>query len=297
MKQDGLVFFGSAKFSLPILEALLEMGYQPRVITEPDKPAGRGRKLCPNPVKKFALDHQLKILEDYRDLLSSHPSAAKASHTITPFGILAAYGKILPLSLLEKFPLGILNFHPSLLPKYRGASPIPAVILAGEKKTGVTIIKLTAKVDAGPIIAQEELPILKTDTTATLTQKLAELAAKMAKKYLPQYLAGKIQPVEQEHSRATFTGKISKEDGRISWEKGPVSLDRQIRAYNPWPGAFTEIEGQRIIFWESEFDATQNKVVIRKIQVAGKKPISGKQFAQGYRYLLTKFPAFVIFKE
>jgi methionyl-tRNA formyltransferase len=212
-------------------------------------------------------------------------------------GILASFGAIVPKEILNFPKWGILNIHPSLLPKYRGASPVQAAILNGEQQTGVTIIKMDEKVDHGPIVAQFSEEILPTDNAEKLYFKLFSAGAEVLKTILPAYLEGRIKPKEQDHSRATYTKKLSREDGFISLEKlksamegtNAELIDRQIRAYYPWPGTWTEItipfrkaKTRRYRLKILKAHLENGELVLDQVQLEGKKPVSFKQFCQGY---------------
>jgi len=211
-------------------------------------------------------------------------------------GVLASYGKILSAEAVAAPRKGILNIHPSLLPKYRGATPVPSAILAGETETGVTIIKLDEKVDHGPIVAQIKLPIAPDDTSQTLLSKAFTAGAVVLLKILPAYLAGKIELRPQEHWWATFTKRLTREDGQIDWQKPPEYLERFIRAMSPWPGAWTPIrvkrdtgyERRRLKILRAHLEKKPSHIshltslVIDQVQLEGKKPVSFKQFCEGY---------------
>ena len=198
-------------------------------------------------------------------------------------GILASYGHIITEDTLTAIPKGILNVHPSLLPKYRGPTPVPTAILNGEATTGVTIIKLDREVDHGPIVIQKEIPISANDTSASLLKKLFCLGADLMLKILPDYLSGKIEPRPQNHSLATFTQKLTRDSGFIPAAQlftDPAITERKIRAYNPWPGVWTEIGHKRLKIIEAHLE--NGKLFLDLVQLEGKKPVSWKQLSEGH---------------
>lgn len=195
--------------------------------------------------------------------------------------IVANYGQILPKEILKIPKCGCLNIHPSLLPQYRGASPLAAAIIAGRAETGVTIIKMDEQIDHGPVATQEKLVILPNDTNQTLGERAANLGGKMLIKILPDYLAKKIKPVPQDDSLATFTKKITKEVGLIDWRQPAKIIERQVRAYAGWPGSYTILPDQtRLIIHQCHLE--NNKLVLDFVQRAGKKPMSWADFRRGY---------------
>lgn len=232
-----IVFFGTSDFAVPILERLHADGDLSivEVVTQPDKPAGRKRTLTAPPVKRAAEALGLKVWQPEKikdDEAFDHLSGLGAEAFVV-----VAYGKILPKRVLEIPPYGGVNVHGSVLPFYRGASPIGAAIAAGEKETGVTIMVMDEKMDEGPTLAVEKMPIGDDDTTETLSRKLSDLAAGMIAPTLKLYLEGHLKPVPQDHAKATYTKILAREDGRIDWSKSAVEIERFIRAMRPWPEA------------------------------------------------------------
>lgn len=199
-------------------------------------------------------------------------------------GILASYGKILNNETLNIPKHGILNIHPSLLPKYRGPTPVPATILNGDKQTGVTILKMDEQVDHGPIIAQVEQVIEPDETAEALLKRLFTLGAQVLLTILPAYLDGRIKPKRQTHSKATWTKKLTKESGRINWQKSDRYRERFIRAMYPWPGAWSEVEinsnKKRLKIHRAHLN--KGKLILDLVQLEGKKPVTFKQFSEGY---------------
>jgi methionyl-tRNA formyltransferase len=238
LKALKIVFMGTPEFAVPTLEALHaschEIGL---VITQPDRPKGRGRVLMAPPVKmaaqrlRYPVEQPQKIADtDVVKTIAGHEPDAL---------VVAAYGKIIPQNLLDLPALGAVNVHPSLLPKYRGPAPIPWALIEGDSETGVTIIKLNAQMDAGDILMQKETPIEPADTATSLHDRLAKMGAAMLVETLDGLADGTITPRLQDHNRATLAPMLKKSDGRLDWQLNAHALERRIRALNPWPGTFT----------------------------------------------------------
>jgi methionyl-tRNA formyltransferase len=246
----SIVFVGTPDFAVPSLRRLAIDGHDiAAVITQPDRAAGRGRQTRAPPVKLTAEEIGLPVLQPttLRD-----PEAVQQVAALKPEVIVAvAYGQILRQSFLDIAPRGVLNLHPSLLPKYRGASPIPAAILAGDEVTGVTIIVMDAGMDSGPVLAQETHPVSPQDTAGSLSERLSQAGAELLSATLPRWLAGEIAPEPQDGSLATTTRLLKKEDGLIDWSQPAIEIWRQVRAYNPWPGAYTAIDGEMLHIWQA----------------------------------------------
>jgi methionyl-tRNA formyltransferase len=248
------IFLGAPEFGAIILENLIENNYKPvLVITAPNKPVGRGQILTPPPVKITAQKYKIPILQPDKILDSKFDIQGSKPDLI----IVAAYGQILPKEILEIPKKGSLNIHPSLLPKYRGASPIQYVILNGDKKTGVTIILMDEKMDHGPILNQRALEIEEDETSATLYYKLANLGASLFMETIPKWMQGMIKPHPQDDAQATYTKILTREDGKINWKKTAQDLEREIRAFDYWPGSFT--------FWQKR-DGTMVRIKILKVR-------------------------------
>lgn len=303
-KPYKVVFMGTPEFAVPSLLALLSDAQFEvvAVVTQPDKPVGRKQIVTPSPVKVVAQEKGILVLqpvkvktgvEFWEELRNLQPDVI----------VVAAYGKILPQEILDIPPHGIVNVHASFLPKYRGASPISASILSGDNETGVTIMKMALEMDTGDIIAKsQQLQILSTDTTATLTEKLAEMGAKVLLESLPKYLDGTISPTPQNDGDATYVRTIQKTDGEINWQDDEEYVARQVRAYTPWPSTYTTINGQLVKILSAEVNpAVENpkglvskidgelyigKLKVRQLQPAGKKPMDGKAFLAGYPKLV-----------
>ncbi|MBI2624659.1 methionyl-tRNA formyltransferase [Candidatus Parcubacteria bacterium] len=239
MSRVRLLYFGTPEFSRIVLEELLKSGFEPAVvITAPDKPVGRKQVMTESPVAAFAKANGVGVLKPEK--IKPPEFIEQLRSFESDLIIVAAYGKIIPQAILDIPKHGAINVHPSLLPRWRGASPIPYTILNGDTKTGVTIMLMDAEVDHGPILAQEEIESRGDETTAALTPKLARIGGRMLAEVIPRWIAGNMKPTEQDHADATFTKILTKEDGRIDWSKGAIEIERQVRAFDPWPGAWTE---------------------------------------------------------
>lgn len=237
------VFMGTPEFAVPSLAALAAAGYDlVGVYTRVDQPAGRGHQLAQSPVKGAAHDHGLPVYQPrtLRTAAAQAELAALAPELI----VVAAYGLILPQVVLDLPRFGCVNVHGSLLPRHRGAAPIAAAILAGDDETGVSIMLMDAGVDTGPVLSTAAVPIAPEDTTGSLTGKLAALGAELLVTTLPRWLRGEITPWPQPAEGATYAPRISKEDGRIRWAEPAELIARRVRAYHPWPGAYTSWQGQ-----------------------------------------------------
>jgi len=233
-----LIFLGTAEFSCSALETLLTSSHKViAVVTQPDRPKGRGQRLSPSPVKALAVARNLPLLqpEKIRD-----PSFLKVLQSLHPdLLVVVAYGQILPPAVLSIPPRGCVNLHASLLPKYRGAAPIARAILAGETRTGVTTMLMDAGMDTGPILLTEETHIAAEDTTGTLHERLSRMGARLLEQTLDGLEKGTITPCPQDHSQATYAPKVKKEEGQINWDIPARQLFNLLRALDPSPGAFT----------------------------------------------------------
>lgn len=234
---------GTPDFAVPILDSLAHRGHEiAAVYTQPDRPAGRGRGIALSPVKKKALEDGLVVrqpvslrqLEEVQTLAGLRPDVV----------VVAAYGKLLPQSVLDIPRFGCLNVHPSLLPRHRGPSPVAGAILAGDEVTGVSIMLLDEGMDTGPVLTQEKVPVSPQDTTGSLTAKLSEIGARLLTQTLPLWTEGKILPRPQENEEATYSKAITKESGRIDWQLPALDIWRQVRAFQPWPGCGTTWKGR-----------------------------------------------------
>ena len=238
-----VVFMGTPAFAVPVLSAILDAGHDVAgVFTRPDKPAGRGKRPTAPPVKGHAQDRGLPV---FQPASLRPPQALDSLASLSPdLIVVAAYGLFLPVGMLELPPSGTLNVHPSLLPKYRGPSPVASAILEGASVTGVTIMKIDEGMDSGPVIAQRETTIDPHENNEQLTARLFQMGASLLVEVLPGWTQGQIQVRPQEDSRATITKRLSKEDGEIDWRQSADLIARQVRAYQPWPGSFTRWSGK-----------------------------------------------------
>ena len=311
-----LVFFGTPDFADIILQALLKNpSYElVAVVTAPDHPKNRGQQIVPSPVKITAQNQSIKILQPER-IKGDGKFAQELKSLEADVFLTAAYGQILPQEILAITRFGCLNVHGSLIPKYRGPSPINAVILNGEKKTGVSIILMNTKMDAGPIILKKEIAIAPQETAQTLHDKLADLGAAAAlesldlwltAKNLPDEIVAPLRLEEQDESKATYTKILTKQDGQIDWGKDAVFVERQLRAFYPWPGSFSKVADKTFKIISADVLGTTDKktgeiflaanrlavacgqgaLLINQIQPEGKRVLTGQEFINGYGRLI-----------
>lgn len=300
-----IVFMGTPEFALPALAALVESRHDlVGIFTAPDRPAGRGQRPAPPPVKRFALERGLPLYQPPR---LRHPAQVELLRSLLPdLVVVAAYGQILPRDVLAIPPLGCLNLHPSLLPRHRGASPVVGTILAGDDEAGVTLMQMDEGMDTGPIVAQRRVPLGGDETTGRLTDLLARLGAELLLATLPAWGAGALEPVPQEQSQATYTRPLSKEDGVLDWTQPALELERRVRAYDPWPGCHTLWREQRLRVLAAAVQpgslgadpgtvavdpgsgdpvvqTGHGLLVLRRLQAEGRKAVSGADFLHGQR--------------
>ena len=243
-----LVFMGTPQFSVPILEGLIEAGYEVQaVVTQPDRPVGRKKVITPTPVKEAALRFNLPVLQPEK--ISGSPEMAEIMDMQPDVIVTAAFGQFLPEALLQVPTHGAVNVHASLLPKYRGGAPVHYSIIEGDQETGVTIMEMIKKMDAGGIYAQEKLPITKQDDVGGMFEKLSLLGKDLLLKTLPQIIDGSLTPVPQKEDEVTFSPNITREQEAINWEKTAALIDCQVRGMRPWPIAFTNYQEQRWKLW------------------------------------------------
>ncbi len=298
------VFMGTPAFAVPTLERLLQSEHEVvAVYTQPDTPAGRGRQLAPSPVKQVALERGLKVLQPAR--LRASSQVGQLASLRPDVIVVAAFGQILSQKVLDIPPFGCLNVHPSLLPRYRGASPIAAAILAGDEYTGVTIMLLDAGMDSGPVLAQRPVAIEPQDTTATLAAKLAQVGAELLMETLGLWLNRQLTPQPQDEAKATYSQPITKEEGEIDWRLPAGEIWRRVRAFQPWPGCYTRWEGKSIKVLEARplpGKGDPGKVVssggrdlvvgvqtgdgtlrLLRLQMEGKRAMTAAEFVRGQR--------------
>jgi methionyl-tRNA formyltransferase len=250
-----VLFMGSGAFAVPVLEALAAhpSARLAGVVTAPPRPVGRRGELTTTPVAARAASLGVPVLTPAR---LRDPSAVEAVEALGPgLIVLADYGRIVPQAILDLPPHRALNLHPSLLPRHRGASPIPAAILAGDAETGVTLMRMDAGLDTGPVVAQRRLPLRGDEVAPELEEHLARLAADLLVASLADWLAGRLAEVPQPEEGATLTRPLRREDGRLDPTRRAAELERQVRAYQPWPGSFIEMEGQRLVVWKARVTA------------------------------------------
>ncbi len=260
MQDLKIIFIGTPEFGATILNGLIGAGYKPvLVITKPE-----------SPVKIIAEKYNIPVGHSMSNIKDLKPDLV----------VVAAYGQILPKKILETPKYDCLNVHPSLLPKYRGPSPIQTAILNGDSETGVSIIKMAEKVDAGEIISIIKRRISNVETYETLSLKLADLGAKLLSETIPGWVAGKIKALSQDETKATYTKILKKEDGLIDW-KSPIDyIERQVRALNPWPGTYTLYNGRILKILRVEI--INDKLIIKEVQPEGKKPMNFDDFLRGH---------------
>jgi methionyl-tRNA formyltransferase len=301
MPTPRIVFMGSPDFALPTLRALASHFHVVGVVTQPDRPAGRGRVLTPPPVKILAESLGLPVIQPER--LRQPEAFAQLQAWKPDLIVVAAYGQILRQNVLDLPSYGCINVHASLLPRWRGAAPIQAAILHGDRETGVTIMKMDAGVDTGPILSQRREPIYPDDNAESLGKRLAELGAQLLLETLPDYLEGKLRPQPQDENLATYAPMLKKEDGYLDWHQPAEFLARKVRAYAPWPGAFlnyaggplkvlkahavaseTLAPGQRgVLENQPALGTIQGCLVLDEVQPAGRRIMSGQDFLRGAR--------------
>jgi methionyl-tRNA formyltransferase len=298
------VFFGSGSFAVPILDALIALpGLDVvAVVSAPDRPVGRKAVLTPTPVAARARELGLPLLQPVRVRALESVEALRA---LKPdLAILADYGQLIPRALLDLPPRGFLNLHPSALPRWRGAAPIAATILAGDTESAVTLMVLAEEMDAGPIVAVEPLGVRPDDTAVTLEERAAEVASRLLKRALPEWLAGRLTPRPQPVEGVTLTRPLRRQDGLLVPGRSAVDLERQVRAYQPWPGSYLETPVGRLIVWRAVVAASEpgdeagslpamgrdglalataaGRLVLDEVQLAGGRRISAAELRRGH---------------
>lgn len=275
-----IIFFGTPDYVLPILTAVHKKfvtgpGKSPisAVVTQRPRPVGREQVITYSPIDKWAHERKIPIHYSSRELSIDGVDA--------DLGILSSYGEIIPPEVIKLFPKGILVIHPSLLPKYRGASPVQATILNGDTITGVTIFKMDEKVDHGPIIAQFKEDVLPEDSGESLRTRLFEKSADVLVELIEPYIKNKITPKVQDEGEATYTKIVKKENGFVDLKKDePEKIERMLRAYAPWPGVWTLVDDKRLKILKAHLE--EGKLVLDEVQLEGKLPVSWKQFTEAY---------------
>ncbi len=302
-----VIFMGTPEFAVPGLQSLIAapefavIG----VYTQPDKPVGRKQELTPPPIKVLAEKHNIPVFQP----LKIRPEAENIRALKPDLIVVIAYGKIISQEILDIPTYGIINVHASLLPKYRGAACLNAPILNGDTETGVTIMKMEAGLDTGPILKQAKISLEGIETLENVHDALSELGAQILVPTLLDFIAGKITPQTQDDAQASYIKTLSKEDGRLDFTRSAIELERMVRAYNPWPGTWTEINGETLkiiavghepamvnkaktgqLFIDGEHllvRCGQNSLVILRLQLAGKKAMTAKEFINGNKAMIT----------
>jgi methionyl-tRNA formyltransferase len=301
-----IIFFGTPSFAVLTLQNLLQgQDEVVAVVTQPDRGKGRGQKVSPSPVKEFTLQHKKGELLIFQPESVKEEAFQECLRDLHPdLFVVVAYGQILPKSLLKIPKYGGVNVHASLLPKYRGAAPIAWAILTGEKMTGVTTMIMDEGMDTGDILLQAEIPIVKDETAESLHNRLASSGAQLLVETLEKMKAGNIRAIPQDHSKATYAPLLKKEDGQIDWRNEAEEIDRKVRAFNPWPGAFTSLKGQLLkvyrgglrerttkgkagtVIWVGsdfiEVETGKDSFLIKEVQLEGKRRMNVKDFLSGH---------------
>ncbi len=309
------VFMGTPHYGITVVEAILSLGYRVvGVYAQPDKPSGRGRVAVPPPTKTFALERGIPV---FQPTSLRRPEAQGELSALAPdVAVVAAYGKLLPPEVLRIPRFGCVNVHPSLLPRYRGPSPVASAILDGEAGTGTTIMLLGEGMDSGPVLAGRSESIGADDTTESLTSRLFRIGAELLTEVLPLWVRGEVVPQPQDETLATVTKKLQKEDGEAQWELAAEDLERRLRAFTPWPGLFTRWNGKMLKIVSAaalpSADGPQpGKVIpltngatsvgvvtgrgvleLQSLQLEGKRPVASEEFVRGYRdFMGSKLPS------
>ena len=294
-----MLFAGTPDFARASLAALISAGVRPlAVLTQPDRPAGRGRKLTASPVKQLARENHIEVLQPVtlRDP-DIHATLAAFDADVL---VVAAYGLILPQAVLDIPRAGCLNVHASLLPRWRGAAPVQAAIRHGDASTGISLMQMEAGLDTGPVYATAEVAIGASETAGELHDRLALLGGQLLADSLTDILAGRLQAIPQDDAKSTYAGKVTRDDARIDWQLPAIDIDRQVRAYNPVPGAWSELLGETVKIWTVRpeaglrgepgrvLDASREGIrvacgegglLIESLQRPGKRRVTGGEFA------------------
>ena len=302
MKNKKVVFMGTPDFAVPILERLIEETNVLLVVTQPDKIVGRKKILTPSPIKKLALENNIeiftpsKIKEEYQKILDCKPDLI----------VTCAYGQIIPKALLDFPKYGCINVHASLLPKLRGGAPIHKAIINNYPRTGVTIMYMVEKMDAGDIISQIDTPIFPNDNVGSLHDRLSEMGTKLLLETIPNIVSGNINPIKQDESEVTYAWNITREEEKIDFSKDTVDIYNQIRGLNPWPGAYAILDGTIVKIFASRISESffttkkdgeigkiyedgigisthDGEIIITELQFAGKRKMSVKEYLNGIK--------------
>lgn len=301
MSRPRIVFMGTPDFAVSSLVACFDIGEVVAVVTQPDKPKGRGQALAISPVKALALERGVPVLQPVK--LRTPPFSEELRQYAPDVCVVTAYGRILPKDVLELPRKGCVNVHASLLPRFRGAAPIQWSIAHGDAETGVSLMVMDEGLDTGPVLAMRRLPIGPEDTSATLHEKLAALGGDILREELPKYLRGELQPVPQPAEGVVLAPIIKKEDGLLDFARPAVELERRVRAFTPWPGAFTGYAGGRLKVHRArvgagkgepgtvlsagpeglEVAAGEGSLVLLDVQPEGKRVMRAAEFLAGHK--------------
>ncbi|WP_343310462.1 methionyl-tRNA formyltransferase [Bacillus atrophaeus] len=298
-----IVFMGTPDFSVPVLRTLIDEGYEVvGVVTQPDRPKGRKKVMTPPPVKEEALRHGITVLQPEK--VRQDEEIEKVLALKPDLIVTAAFGQILPKKLLDSPKYGCINVHASLLPELRGGAPIHYSILQGKKKTGVTIMYMVEKLDAGDMLSKIEVDIEEKDNVGTLHDKLSKAGAELLSQTVPDVIKGNVTPIQQDEGKATYAPNIKREQELIDWSRSGEDLYNQVRGLNPWPVAYTTLNGQNLKIWSAKKTPAQKKaepgtviaveengivvatgnetaLLVTELQPAGKKRMEGEDFVRG----------------
>src|SRR6266849_107707 len=298
-----VVFCGTPRFAVPTLNSLVEAGFHiSLVVTQPDKPRARGLELSPSPVKQRVIELGLALTQP-ETIKNSEPFRAQLAALHPDAIVVVGYGRIIPQWMIDLPPLGNINLHASLLPKYRGAAPVQWAIAHGENMTGVTTMRIDAGLDTGDILLQKQVAITPDDTAETLAPRLAILGADLMVETLHGLHAGTVRPRPQDHTKATLAPLLKKEDGRIEFHLTAQEICNRLRGFQPWPGAYTSFRGKNLHIWaakpvqrtlaEGELVVEANHLIVGcgagtslellEVQPEGKKHMAARDFVHGYR--------------
>lgn len=300
-----IIFMGTPDFSVPTLEALVASGHEVvAVVTQPDKPKGRGKEIHMSPVKECALQHNIPV---YQPVRARDEAFVEEMRALNPDAmVVIAFGQILPKSLLDLPKYGCVNIHASLLPKYRGAAPIQWAVIDGEKESGVTIMQMDEGLDTGDMLAKVIVPLDEKETGGSLFDKLSEAGGRLCVETLAKLEKGEITPEKQGESPTAYASMLDKKMGNIDWNKSAVVIERLVRGLNPWPSAYTHLDGKTLKIWACDvlpqsaskgesgeiLEVTKDAIhvqtgdgilVLREIQLAGKARMDAGAFLRGYK--------------
>ncbi|MCX6745195.1 MAG: methionyl-tRNA formyltransferase [Candidatus Parcubacteria bacterium] len=314
LKELKVIFMGTPDFGVPVFVSLIHSTNVIAAVTQPDKKVGRKQEITQSPIKEVALENKIRVLQPLK--VHDNSEFIQQVKDLQPdLIIVVAYGFILPQEILDIPKFGVINIHASLLPKYRGASPIQAAILNGDKETGVTIMLIDDKMDHGPLLGQRTITINDNDNFESVHDRLSQLGSELLMEILPEYLAGEIEPQVQDEAEATYCQLIKKEYGKIDWNKSAQEIERQVRAFNSWPGSWTDWNNKNLKVIKAVVYAStkpvlnqaeglsmttgkigevfkvndglavacgQDALEILELQLEGKKPMNAKDFLNGY---------------